>query len=148
VVSDADFEAGGRDCGVDLSTEGDITIAGNSQLIASAMDNVIRNAVRHTAPGTRVEVSLDRPKLQAEERPTAVVRVRDHGPGVAPEHLDQIFTPFFRVEDARDRGTGGAGLGLAIAAHAIKAHGGTMTAANRSEGGLEITVELPVAGYS
>ncbi|MCP4895655.1 MAG: HAMP domain-containing protein [bacterium] len=148
VVSDADFEAKAKDCAVGLSTQGEGVVVGNSQLLASAMDNIIRNAVRHTAEGTQVEVTLTCVAVDSHDKAKATVRVRDHGPGVASEHLDQIFTPFFRVEDARDRGTGGAGLGLAIAAHAITAHGGTVVAANCNEGGLEISVDLPLARTS
>lgn len=143
VVSDADFEAGARDRSVKLICEEEVVIEGASQLLTSAMDNIIRNAVRHTEPGTEIQVSLERIADRKPGRDAVIVRVRDHGPGVVPEHLDDIFTPFFRTEDARERGTGGAGLGLAIAARAIKKHGGSIRAANSPDGGLEVVVRLP-----
>ncbi len=97
----------------------------------------MRNAVHHTPAGTSVEVEC-RGLEDAIE-----VTVRDHGPGVAAAELERIFEPFYRVEEARDRASGGVGLGLAIAARAVRAHGGTISAANHPEGGLVVTVLLP-----
>ena len=71
------------------------------------------------------------------------VTVRDHGPGVGDDELERIFEPFYRVDEARDRSSGGVGLGLAIAARAVRAHGGEISAANHPEGGLVVTVRLP-----
>ena len=69
--------------------------------------------------------------------------VRDRGPGVAADQLGRIFEPFYRVAEARERSSGGAGLGLAIAARVIRAHGGSI-AAIRAEPGLAVTMTLPV----
>jgi signal transduction histidine kinase len=99
---------------------------------------VIRNAIRYTAPGTAVEVSL-RWHLD-----TAVLTVRDHGPGVPESELAHIFEPFYRVSEARERASGGVGLGLSIADRTIKLHGGTIRAEN-VRGGLQVTIELPLA---
>jgi two-component system sensor histidine kinase CpxA len=71
--------------------------------------------------------------------------VRDHGPGVPPEALEKLFQPFFRVADARDRKSGGTGIGLAIADRAIRLGGGTIRAENRPEGGLDVLITLPPA---
>jgi two-component system sensor histidine kinase CpxA len=73
-----------------------------------------------------------------------VVTVRDHGPGVAEEHLDAMFEPFYRLADARDRVSGGTGLGLAITRRAIRLHGGTVEAANAEGGGLIVELRLPL----
>jgi two-component system sensor histidine kinase CpxA len=143
VVADGDFEA--HSCGksVRLEAVGDIFIEkADQQALRSACENIIRNAVRFTPPGTEVQVVL-----KAEIRrdfPQAVLSVRDHGPGVPEEALQQIFQPFFRVKlphgPRRDNGTG---LGLAIALEAIRQHRGTITASNVSPTGLEIKMMLP-----
>jgi two-component system sensor histidine kinase CpxA len=72
-----------------------------------------------------------------------VLVVRDHGPGVPEAELDKIFRAFYRVGDARDRSTGGIGLGLAIAERVIRAHGGTIEAANVAGGGLRVRTKIP-----
>jgi signal transduction histidine kinase len=100
---------------------------------------LIRNAVRHTAEATTVDVRIDCHEGVAE------TTIRDHGPGVPEEHLEDLFEPFSRVTDARERSTGGAGLGLAIARRAVEAHGGTITARNHPDGGLEAEIRIPLA---
>jgi signal transduction histidine kinase len=108
------------------------------ELLRSAIENVIRNAVRYTAEGTTVEVAL-RWRMD-----TAVLTVRDHGPGVPVAELHQIFQPFYRVSEARERASGGVGLGLSIADRTVKLHGGAIRAENLKDG-LIITIELPLA---
>jgi two-component system sensor histidine kinase CpxA len=71
--------------------------------------------------------------------------VCDHGPGVPPQFLEQIFTPFFRVAASRDRNSGGTGIGLAIARQAVLLHGGKIKAENSSRGGLVIKIQLPTS---
>jgi two-component system sensor histidine kinase CpxA len=73
----------------------------------------------------------------------AVIRVLDSGPGVPNDALEKIFQPFYRLDDARNRQTGGAGLGLSIADRAVRLHGGQMRASNRPEGGLEVEIRIP-----
>jgi signal transduction histidine kinase len=70
--------------------------------------------------------------------------VRDHGSGVAEEELDKIFQPFYRVQESRDRSSGGHGIGLAIAAAAVGRHGGQIQASNAEGGGLSVRVSLPL----
>jgi len=111
-------------------------IEGDPALLTSAFENVIRNAARYTAPGTAVEVAARTADGWLE------VRVRDHGPGITESMLERVFDPFVRVGDARDRGSGGHGLGLAIAKRAIGLHGGEIAAANHPDGGLEIKIRL------
>jgi two-component system sensor histidine kinase CpxA len=107
-------------------------------LLRSAVENVVRNAVRYTAEGTAVEVEL-RWKLD-----TALLSVRDRGPGVPADELVHIFEPFYRVSAARDRASGGAGLGLSIAERTVKLHGGSISAEN-DPNGLVVTIRLPLA---
>lgn len=142
IVDDADFEAQGRGCRVRLPSQVPCATTGNRELLRRAIENVVRNAVNYTAAGTDVEVSL----LEQSEGPDskAVIRVRDHGPGLPDAELSEVFRPFYRVGDDRDRDTGGAGLGLAIADRAVRVHGGTITAANALDGGLIVEIKLPV----
>jgi two-component system sensor histidine kinase CpxA len=74
-----------------------------------------------------------------------VIRIADSGPGVPEDSLDKLFRPFYRIDDARGRKTGGAGLGLAITERAVRLHGGTVKASNRPEGGLQVEIRLPLA---
>ena len=74
-----------------------------------------------------------------------MIAVRDHGPGVPESSLDDLFRPFFRLDESRERSTGGVGLGLAIAQRAMKLHGGEIKAQNRCGGGLEVMISFPVA---
>ena len=138
VVDDASFEASATQRAVELGSESSCPTQGYPALIRSALDNVLRNAVRHTAEGTTVEVSIDCGDASAE------VKIRDHGPGVPEEHLETLFEPFSRVADSRERSTGGAGLGLAIARRAVEVHGGIVTAHNHPDGGLEVVITLPL----
>jgi two-component system sensor histidine kinase CpxA len=142
ITDDADFEARDRDRSVKVvRLEPSVTV-GELELIRSAIENVVRNAVRYTAPGTQVEVSLTSEAVNGHRY--AVVRVRDHGRGVPNAAIDEIFRPFYRVEDARDRKSGGTGLGLAIAARAVRLHDGTINAENAPDGGLIVEIKLPV----
>jgi len=103
----------------------------------------VRNAVRFTPEGTAVEIELSR--TAAGPRPAATISVRDRGPGVPAESLDKLFEPFYRVADARDRKTGGTGIGRAIARRAVRLHGGDVRASNAPEGGLEGILQLPAS---
>src|SRR5262249_14393565 len=111
---------------------------GSVELLRSGIENVIRNAIRYTSPGSAVEVSL------AARLDNALISVRDHGPGGPEAELSPIFEPFYRVSEARERSSGGVGLELSIAERTVKLHGGTIRAANADDG-LLITIELPIA---
>jgi two-component system sensor histidine kinase CpxA len=141
VVDDASFEASSSNREVELDAESACPMRGHPSLIRSALDNVLRNAVRHTAEGTAVEVSIDCGEEGAE------ISVRDHGPGVPDDQLDTLFEPFTRATDARERSTGGAGLGLAIARRAIEVHGGSVSVRNHPYGGLDVAIHLPSAPF-
>lgn len=137
IVADADYEAQTRERAVRVTHTQPCHLTGTASLLGSAIENVVRNAARYTAPGTAVEVSLS-----CNENET-LITVRDHGPGVPEAALTQIFQPFYRVEAARDRESGGVGLGLAITERAIRSHGGSVSAANAPDGGLVIEIRLP-----
>jgi two-component system sensor histidine kinase CpxA len=142
ITLDADFEAQTRQCHVRCDVQDEITVFGSVSLLHSAIENVIRNATRHTREGTDVEVQVAQESRNG--KPEAVVRVTDRGPGVPQEALEKLFRPFYRLDDARGRQTGGVGLGLAITERAVRLHGGTVRAANRPEGGLVVEIRLPL----
>lgn len=133
VVSDAEFEANAIGKSVRITHADDCRIIGNEELVGSAVENVLRNAVRYTRDGTSVEVSLK------SSNGSAIVSVQDHGGGVPEDELQNLFRPFYRVGEARDRSSGGTGLGLAIADQAIKVHKGRILARNVADG---LSVEI------
>ncbi|WP_409420556.1 ATP-binding protein [Pseudaeromonas sp. ZJS20] len=141
LVDDARFEyaAEGRHFDLLLDAEDDILLHGRAELLLRAFDNLIRNAAQHSPRGTPVHltVSVNAPAGQV------VVSCCDQGPGVPECDLETIFTPFYHHDQSQ-----GKGLGLAIAKRAIEAHGGTILARNRSEGGLAIIATLPIAQAS
>ena len=141
IASDANFEAQTRNRAVRAVVEEPITIHGSEEMLRQGIENVVRNAVRYTAEHTQVDISVGRRRAGSGD---AIIRIRDHGPGV-PEHaLSRLFLPFYRVADARDRQTGGTGIGLSITERAVRLHGGTVTAANAPDGGLVVEIVLPV----
>jgi two-component system, OmpR family, sensor kinase len=140
IARDAAFEAQAR--GVSVSWRppaAAVKVRGNAAWLASAVENVVRNAVRYTAEGTAVELSLE------QGAPDTRIVVRDHGPGVPAGELARIFEPFHRVAESRTRDTGGDGIGLAITARVLAAHGGSARADNVPDGGLAVTLSLPHA---
>src|SRR6266853_293878 len=143
VARDADYETPGRGCRVTADTEDEFLVEADPDLLRSAVEYVVRNATRYTAEGTKVDVRLDR--QQTANGGGIMIRVLDSGPGVPGEALQKIFEPFYRLDDARNQQTGGAGLGLSIAERAIKLHGGEVRASNRKEGGLEVEIRIPAA---
>jgi len=142
VARDADFEAQARQCRVECELLDELPVMGDAGLLHSAIENVVRNATRYTRNGTTVKVRAERSSsLSATE---AVIQVRDHGPGVPQPELDKIFRPFYRIDDARGRTTGGVGLGLAITEQAVRLHGGSVKASNHAEGGLLVEIRIPL----
>ena len=143
IAADADFEAQSRNCRVQSLIKEDCVVTGAPILLHSAIENVVRNAARYTREGSSVQITLERG--QGHEGPEALIRIADSGPGVPEEELDKLFRPFYRIDDARGRRTGGVGLGLAITDRAVRLHGGTVKASNRREGGLQVEIRLPAA---
>ena len=141
VAGDADYEARSVNRSVQVVWTERCSINGIEDLLRSAVENVVRNAVRFTPAGTAVEVALQRQNGGGGN--FAVISVRDRGKGVPEDALEKIFRPFYRAEDARDRQSGGGtGLGLAITERAVRMHGGTVKAENAKEGGLSVELRL------
>jgi two-component system sensor histidine kinase CpxA len=125
--------------GVAWKPEGPGPFRGDRELIWRAVENLLRNALRHTDPDRGVLLTLDAARRKADWR----IRVRDFGSGVDQEDLEKIFRPFYRVQESRDRASGGHGLGLSIAANAVRRHGGSIAALNAEDGGLIVQISLP-----
>lgn len=137
VVDDSAVESTAHNCELRLEADDAVQVRGDRELLRRAVENVLRNAIRYAPPSTPVEITLKR------DHDTAVVSVRDYGPGVPEESLTNLFKPFFRVEADRNRHTGGVGLGLSIAQRAVSVHQGQIHARN-AQPGLLVEIELPL----
>jgi two-component system OmpR family sensor kinase len=133
IADDARFEAGAR---IDVDAPVPVTVPGAPDLLWSAVENIVRNAVKHGGASGAVDVALH------PEEGVVHIEVLDRGPGIAEEHLGEIFAPFFRSNPMQNN-VDGHGLGLAIAKRVVETHGGRITAANRAGGGLRVTITLP-----
>jgi two-component system sensor histidine kinase CpxA len=142
LADDAQFEAESRACQVKLKNAFPASVKANTRLLHSAIENVVRNAIKYTKPDTAVEISM---LADAGNPDSIIIQVRDHGPGVPEKMLPHLFEPFVRVEEARDSLSGGHGLGLAIADRAIRSCGGEIVAKNEPDGGLSILIRLQLA---
>ncbi|MGE0115521.1 MAG: ATP-binding protein [Steroidobacteraceae bacterium] len=141
IAEDARLEATAQGKRVSFDYPDVLTIQADEELLRSAIENVVRNAVRFTAVGTAVELSL------TQQADVVTLVIRDHGPGVPEVELSRLFEPFYRVHrQARERDTGGYGLGLAITARVMAAHHGRIEASNAPEGGLIVTLSIPLNG--
>ncbi|PTQ79669.1 histidine kinase/DNA gyrase B/HSP90-like ATPase [Nitrosospira multiformis] len=140
LVEDAQFEASAMGCRIELRDTFPAVVWGSPRLLHSAIENVVRNAIKYTKPATAVEISM---LGDTACRDGIVVQVRDHGPGAPEDMLPHLFQPFVRLEEARDHSTGGNGLGLAIADRAVRLYGGKIVARNEPDEGLSIQIHLP-----
>jgi two-component system OmpR family sensor kinase len=121
-----------------LSPTGPVAIEADGDALRRIFANLLRNAIVHTPEGTPVELTLETSEAWA------TVKVRDHGPGLPPGDPNAAFERFWRDSAARGRDDGGAGLGLAIVAALVNAHGGRVEAENPAGGGALFTVRLPL----
>ena len=137
VVEDARFEASAQGRQVAYTAEGPAIVNGQAELLHRAVENIVRNALRHTPEHSTIEVEVVR------EAQRVRITVRDAGPGVPAARVGEIFEPFVRMPGAR---SDGHGLGLAIARRVVESAGGSISARNRAEGGLAVEIVLPLAG--
>jgi two-component system, OmpR family, sensor histidine kinase CpxA len=144
LVDDAQFIANEKNINISLKQAKNIKITGDEQLLASAIGNILSNAVKYSANNSNITVIIT--ELQQQ----LIIKVKDAGIGVPESSLAQLFEPFYRVQSHRSRATGGAGLGLAIAKQAILAHHGTINAYNNcatsnqdAVHGLTVEIKLP-----
>lgn len=137
IADDARLEAEARHCRIDLVLAPDLQVAGHRDLLRRALENVLRNALRHAPPGSDVAIAARAEAGQVH------VAIADTGSGVPPADLEAIFEPFYRA--ANTDPFAGYGLGLAIVRRVVQLHGGTARAENRPAGGLVVTLSLPLA---
>ena len=146
VVEDAIFEAEQRKIKFEQNIslpEGKrrkIFINGNVGLLQSAVENIVRNALKYTKDAIKLSIFIQ----EEEEEEFLRIRIDDNGSGVHPDELEKIFHPFYRVDEARTRTTGGTGLGLAIVSNVINEHQGKVWAEKSPLGGLAVTIKLPL----
>ncbi len=137
VVEDARFEAETSGCRIEFEECRQTVVRGNAELLHRAVENVVRNAVKHSPSGGLIAI-----KMQKNDDQTIGITVSDEGPGVPEADRLSIFKPFFRSDQTK--APDGHGLGLAISHHVVTAHQGSILAGNRANGGLRITITLPV----
>jgi signal transduction histidine kinase len=125
---------------LEISSHGSLPqLLADPVLLRRAVDNLMDNAGKYSEPGSRVQLQASTGAGQLE------LRVVDQGHGIAPEHLSQVFTPFFRGEQSRARQTGGVGLGLTLARRIVEAHGGTLRLESAPGLGTTAILSLPIA---
>ncbi|MES1981363.1 MAG: ATP-binding protein [Pseudomonadota bacterium] len=137
VGEDARFEAEASGCCIEFEESCQAVVRGNAELLHRAVENVVRNAVKHSPSGGLVAI-----KMQKNDNQTIGITVSDEGYGVPEADMLSIFEPFFRSDQTKT--SDGHGLGLAISHHVVTAHKGSILANNRPGGGLCITITLPV----
>ena len=144
VLTDAKFEA--EQHGLTLMVENNLNtkehyqLNGNTGLLSSALENIIRNAQKYAKSIIKVQISI----TQEQEQDLLFIVVDDDGEGVPDHELEHIFRPFYRVDEARARQTGGTGLGLTIVANAVQQHQGKVKAIKSELGGLRVEIHLPL----
>lgn len=138
VCADAEFEGNNKHKGVRLEIKDNCMIKGNSALIERAFENIIRNGLRFTPENSVVEVSLEKITNKA------VIKIGDSGPGIPENQLEKVFAPFYCIKEDRNPQSGGIGLGLPIALKTVQIHNGNIKITNKTEGGLLVTIELPI----
>lgn len=136
IIADAEFEASENGKKLTSKIDCSCTLKTNRLFMKSAMENIIRNAIKYARENICIEAVNDNGYVK--------ISVCDDGEGVNAEHLDDIFSPFYRVDDDRDRKTGGTGLGLAITKAFAENCSGSIKAYNAAEGGLCVEIMLPV----
>jgi len=123
---------------IELDLQPPLLLEADRELLWRVFENLLRNALIHSGEVGGIHISANQLSGKGFQ-----ICVRDSGPGIAETHIKQIFEPFYRIDEARSRSLGGHGLGLAIAASAVRRHGGRISASNRQEGGLEVRVVIP-----
>ena len=136
IADRCDIEAQNRNCELTVSLFEPGSLACDSELLRRAVENVLRNALQHSPPGSVVELSA------GGDADHVFIRIRDYGKGVPESALRDIFRAFYRVEPSGERSSEGTGLGLAIAQRAVAVHRGTISAENANPG-LLVEIRLP-----
>lgn len=147
IAGDEELEAAAHHCTLNVQSESGLTVVGDPELLRSCFENVIRNSIRYTREDSTVKITAREATGESVNARHIVVNIADRGPGVATEHLDKIFEPWFRVASGGHH-KDSTGLGLAIVKRVLKLHDGQVQASQRSGGGLQIHISLPAADMS
>jgi len=137
-IDDAQYIANEKSITINFSSENTPLIQADANLLSSAINNILINAIKYSHKNDQLNVNLHKTSSHF------IIDIIDTGTGVPADDLAKLFEPFYRVAQSRDRATGGTGLGMAIAKQAIVAHNGNISAKNNSENGLTVTIELPL----
>jgi two-component system sensor histidine kinase CpxA len=135
IIIDAQFEAEQKNKQLSYQAHQNITLHADPLILGSAIENILRNAIHYSNHLIQVSVSLQYEHI--------VWVIEDDGNGIEESQLDRVFEAFYRESSARDRNSGGVGLGLAIAQHAISKHHGFIEASNKPQGGLLVKISIP-----
>lgn len=138
ICDDLNFSHPDHKIALTIDTQAHLSLVANEQLLRSAIENVLKNAQYYHQGQEPIEVSI------TQEFPNIVIRCSDRGPGVSLQQLEEIFKPFYRISEARERSSGGHGLGLAISKRAIELHSGVIMAHNQDPHGLCVVITLPI----
>ena len=144
IVDDARFEASARHCQVQLFADEDVFVRGDAELLHRAIENIVRNALKHSPDGAEVNIQVEIYAKTAATAGRVQIRVSDQGPGVPAADLPSIFKPFFR--SAAVKSPDGHGLGLALSSRVVQNLQGQIEASNRDGGGFCVTIILPTLG--
>lgn len=136
LLADCEFEAKSMDKQLSVNIECDANISADEDLLASGIENVLRNALKYAERHVSFTLCI--------QDKVAELVICDDGVGIPESDLSHIFQPFYRVSSARERDSGGIGLGLAIASRAVAVHNGKITAHNQIKGGLCVHIRLPI----
>jgi two-component system sensor histidine kinase CpxA len=139
LVETVNYEIGEGREQIGLELHAPLILDADRELLWRVIENLLRNALIHSGDAGGINITAG-PVTDNDIQ----INVRDSGPGIAENHIERIFEPFYRIDEARNRASGGHGLGLAIAASAVRRHGGRISASNRQDGGLDVKVVLPV----
>ncbi len=135
IFTDGQFEAANSNKALDIDEIPKLTVLVDQVLLCRAVENVLRNAIRHSTYLTTVEFAVTETQWS--------VTICDDGEGLSSEECERVFAPFYRATLARERASGGVGLGLSIAKAAVELHHGAIKAVTREEGGLSVTLSFP-----
>jgi len=142
VVDGLETLARDRGVAVRIDAESSLLVLGDHDELVRVFENLVENALKYGAPGKRVEISLRRGQ-SSEGAAEAQIAVRDHGPGIAPEHVPRLTERFYRVDVTESRAQGGTGLGLALVKHILNRHRGRLSIESVLGTGATFTVHLP-----
>jgi signal transduction histidine kinase len=142
LLPDVQFEAAQKNSVISTLIGGDCFVRGDEDLTRSAIENILRNAIRYTPVDGRIHVEVRSIKTSGGE--FSGVRISDDGPGIPEDEIESVLEPFYRADKSRHWQQDGFGIGLAIADRAVNLHGGTISIRNKPDGGLAVEMRFPL----